>query len=315
MRRSGRGANRKGVLAVVALVLLSALGFASGANATEEYALRTGKNCDACHSDPAGGRGLTEEGVRFQRTLGESAATAPRRPILRAVRFVAGFVHLFTAILWFGTILYVHIILKPAYAAQGIPKGELRLGLASMAVMAVTGTVLTLFRIPSLDVLFHSRFGVLLTIKIGVFLVMVGTAVVVVVFIRPRLQSKMKQASVPTKGDMTLEELAACDGRQGRPAYIVYEGKIRDVSGLDLWRGGVHFSRHHAGEDLSNYLWEAPHDEEVVLECPVVGNLLSAPRAQERVRPPHEKVFYAMAYMNLGLVVVVTLIVALWRWW
>ena len=300
---------------VIALMLLSVLGYASWAEATEEYALRTGKNCDACHNDPAGGGGLTEEGLRFQRTLGKAAAPAPQRPILRAVRFVTGFVHLFTAILWFGTILYVHIILKPAYAAQGIPRGELRLGLVSMAVMAVTGTILTLFRVPSLDVLFRSRFGVLLTIKVGVFLVMVGTAIVVVVFIRPRLQAKMKQASVPMKGDMTLEELAACDGRQGRPAYIVYEGKIRDVSGLDLWRGGVHFGRHRAGEDLTNYLWEAPHDEEVVLECPVVGNLLTAPRERQRVRPPHEKVFYAMAYMNLGLVVVITCIVALWRWW
>jgi predicted heme/steroid binding protein len=300
---------------VIVLVLLSALGHASWATATEEYALRTGKNCDSCHRDPAGGGELTEEGIRFQRTIGKAAAPVPQSPILRAVRFVAGFVHLFTAILWFGTILYVHVILKPAYAAQGIPKGELRLGLASMAVMAVTGTILTLFRIPSLDVLFHSRFGILLTIKIGVFLVMVGTAIVVVVFIRPRLQSKANEKSVPAKGDMTLEELAACDGRQGRPAYIVYEGKIRDVSGLDLWRGGVHFGRHRAGEDLTTYLWEAPHDEEVVLECPVVGNLLTAPREQERIRPPHERVFYAMAYMNLGLVVVITLIVALWRWW
>jgi predicted heme/steroid binding protein len=302
------------VRALGAVVLLSCLVGPFPVHATEEYALRTGKNCDACHSDPAGGRGLTEEGVRFQQTLGEPPAPAPRTPIHRAVRFAAGFAHLFTAILWFGTILYVHLILKPAYAAQGIPKGELRLGLGSMAVMAVTGTVLTLFRIPSLDVLFHSRFGVLLTIKIGVFLVMVGTAIVVVVFIRPRLQSRAKQKSIPTKGDMALEELAACDGRQGRPAYFAYEGKIYDVTGLGLWRDGVHYGRHRAGEDLSNVLWEAPHDEEVVLECPVVGNLLAAPREQERVRPPHEKVFYTMAYMNLGLVVVVTLIVALWRW-
>ena len=301
------------VRALGVIAVLSVFWWVSPAPATEEYALQTGKACDACHSDAAGGRGLTEEGTRFRQALGAAAASASRSPILRGVRFVAGFVHLFTAILWFGTILYVHIILKPAYAAQGIPTGELRLGLASMAVMAVTGTILTLFRIPSLEVLFHSRFGILLTIKIGVFLIMVGTAIVVVVFIRPRLMSKARQASVSTKGDMTLEELAACDGRQGRPAYIAYEGKIRDVGGLDLWRGGVHFSRHHAGEDLTNFLWEAPHDEEVVLELPVVGSLLTGPR--QRVRAPHEKVFYAMAYMNLGLVVVVTFIVALWRWW
>jgi hypothetical protein len=28
-------------------------------------------------------------------------------------------------IAWFGTILYVHILLKAAYAVKGLPKGEL----------------------------------------------------------------------------------------------------------------------------------------------------------------------------------------------
>jgi len=302
-----------GALRLGALLLLGFLACPSPVPSTEEYALRTEKACGACHQDLLGGGRLTEEGTRFQRALPETATPAPRSPALRMVRFVAGSLHLFTAILWFGTILYVHIILKPAYAAQGFPKGEMRLGLLSMAVMAVTGTILAMFRLSSPEGLLRSRFGVLLTIKVSLFVIMLISAMVVVVFIRPRLQAKARQANTPAKGDMTVEELSACDGRQGRPMYIAFDGKIRDVGGLSLWKGGVHFARHRAGEDLTDYLWEAPHDEEVVLELPVVGNLLAAPR--ERVRPPHEKVFYSMAYMNLGLVVVITFIVALWRWW
>ena len=41
------------------------------------------------------------------------------------VRLIIGYLHLLTAIAWFGTILYVHILLKPACAAKGLPKGEL----------------------------------------------------------------------------------------------------------------------------------------------------------------------------------------------
>ena len=59
----------------------------------------------------------------------------------KIIRFIVGYVHLLTAIAWFGTILYVHILLKPAYAAKGLPKGELILGWMSMIIMSVTGTL------------------------------------------------------------------------------------------------------------------------------------------------------------------------------
>ena len=42
------------------------------------------------------------------------------------------------AIMWFGAIMYVHLLLKPSYASQGLPKGELRLGLISMNVVFIT---------------------------------------------------------------------------------------------------------------------------------------------------------------------------------
>jgi hypothetical protein len=41
--------------------------------------------------------------------------------------------------MWFGTILYVHLLLKPAYASHGLPRGELIVGWGSIALIAVTG--------------------------------------------------------------------------------------------------------------------------------------------------------------------------------
>jgi len=67
----------------------------------------------------------------------------------RLFRLLVGTLHLLTAVFWFGTIFYVHLVLKPAYASKGLPRGEVRVGLASMAVMAVTGIYLTLMRFES----------------------------------------------------------------------------------------------------------------------------------------------------------------------
>jgi len=45
-------------------------------------------------------------------------------PVSPRVRFAAGFLHLLTAVMWFGTILYVHLLLKPAYASRVCPAGS-----------------------------------------------------------------------------------------------------------------------------------------------------------------------------------------------
>ena len=42
-----------------------------------------------------------------------------------------------------------------------------------MAVMGITGAILAWYRIPTFYLLLHTRFGILLLIKIGLYLVMV----------------------------------------------------------------------------------------------------------------------------------------------
>jgi predicted heme/steroid binding protein/uncharacterized membrane protein len=73
--------------------------------------------------------------------------------------------------------------------------------------------------------------------------------------------------------EFDLESLSGFDGKDGRPIYITYGGKVYDVSQSGLWEGGLHMNRHHAGRDLSSEFPAAPHDEEVFERYPQVGVL------------------------------------------
>ncbi len=72
----------------------------------------------------------------------------------------------------------------------------------------------------------------------------------------------------------TLKDLARFDGKEGRSAYTAFEGKVYDVTGSNLWLGGRHSDRHSAGENLSEQMINAPHDESVLTRFPVVGELV-----------------------------------------
>ncbi|MGA7105150.1 MAG: CopD family protein [Candidatus Deferrimicrobiaceae bacterium] len=294
-------------------VILTLPLFPSSVTGTEEYAKETGRACAACHLDPSGGGELTAQGGSFQRGRTASGHPAPGTARWRhTARFVAGFLHLFTAVLWFGTILYVHLLLKPSYAAHGLPRGELIVGWGSIVLIALTGVILTAMRVRSFDALFHTRFGILLTVKIVLYLVMVSTAVIVTFIVGPRLKKRQKAVDRGPK-DMTVDELSGYDGEDGRPAYFAYGGRIFDATESKRWKGGNHLGRHQAGFDLSDALKQAPHGEEKIVSLPLVGNLREtgvAPRA-----PVHLKAFYFMTYFNLVLVLGILLIVSLWRWW
>ncbi len=284
----------------------------SSGSCTAEYSAQTGKRCGDCHLDPTGGGRLTRDGETFKDMLRIKGQYRVLNPLQHVIRFVIGYLHTMTAIVWFGTILYVHIILKPAYAAQGLPRGELMLGWASIIIMAVTGILLSIARVPTWHMLFHTRFGILLSIKIILFLIMVSTAVFVTFVVGPKLRKKMKQIFVAHKSDMTSEELCQHDGKDGRPGYITYKGIVYDVTNSKLWREGSHLKKHSAGTDLTDMLKTAPHGEEKVLKMPVIGKLLVEKAIK---RPSHLKIFYFLAYMNLFLIFSIVFVISLWRWW
>lgn len=274
--------------------------------ATVELAEQTGKDCGACHIDPDGGGGLTKEGKTY--LTGQSTAFSWRR----MVRLISGFLHIFMGVFWFGTILYVHLILKPSYAASGLPPGEVKLGLISIVVMAITGTTLTMLRFNSFSSFFQSRFGILLFIKIILFIFMAGSALYVVFFIGPKLGKKRTLPIDTQKKNLTRDELSAFNGKTGKPVYFAYQNRIYDASSLPSWQGGKHFGRHQAGTDLSDQLEQAPHGEEKIKNLDPVGHLLFSDKKESTPHP--KKIFFVIAYMNLCLVILIILILALWRW-
>ncbi|MEM4732933.1 MAG: cytochrome b5 domain-containing protein [Candidatus Bathyarchaeia archaeon] len=73
--------------------------------------------------------------------------------------------------------------------------------------------------------------------------------------------------------EFTEEELALYNGKNGKPAYIAYKGKVYDVSASFLWKGGKHQVLHEAGVDLTAAIKQAPHSEKVLKKFPVIGIL------------------------------------------
>lgn len=285
---------------------------------TEEYAEKTGHECAFCHLDPSGGGEFTAAGKHFLNSFSEGSGrngtgekASAKNPFSYFIRLIAGYVHILTAFLWFGTILYVHLILKPAYAARGLPHSEVKIGLTSMAIMAITGAILFAYRVPSFSFLVSTRFGVLLLIKIFLFLLMVCSALFVVFFIGPKLKSEKTGEPKILKGNLSSKELGRFDGKEGRPAYIGYKGAIYDVTQSKLWKNGTHGGRHYAGADLTDILGQAPHSEDNVLSMPHVGTLITSKTVRLSA---YQRIFYFMAYLNLVFVCLITLVLALWKW-
>jgi predicted heme/steroid binding protein len=73
--------------------------------------------------------------------------------------------------------------------------------------------------------------------------------------------------------EFTEKELAQYNGRNGKPAYVGYKGKVYDVSSSFLWKDGKHQAFHSAGVDLSAALEQAPHGDDVLKKFPIVGIL------------------------------------------
>ncbi len=71
----------------------------------------------------------------------------------------------------------------------------------------------------------------------------------------------------------TKESLAEFNGKNGRPAYVAYEGKVYDVSESVMWENGEHEDEHMAGADLTAEMEDAPHFADELDVFPVVGTL------------------------------------------
>ena len=73
---------------------------------------------------------------------------------------------------------------------------------------------------------------------------------------------------------ITTNELAQNNGRDGKPAYVAFKGKVYDVSASAFWMEGDHMGAHVAGKDLTNEIELAPHREETLQRVKQVGVLV-----------------------------------------
>jgi predicted heme/steroid binding protein len=73
----------------------------------------------------------------------------------------------------------------------------------------------------------------------------------------------------------TKKELENFNGKDGKPAYVAYKGKVYDVTDSYQWIDGDHLG-HVAGQDLTEQMEIAPHSEEVMERMKVVGILAEA---------------------------------------
>ena len=74
---------------------------------------------------------------------------------------------------------------------------------------------------------------------------------------------------------ITIKELSEFDGKKGKPAYIAFNRIVYDITNSRLWRDGVHGGKHFAGNDLTDSIKNAPHDEKVLTKSRIIGHLSS----------------------------------------
>jgi predicted heme/steroid binding protein len=79
-------------------------------------------------------------------------------------------------------------------------------------------------------------------------------------------------AAAPAQLELTVEELAAYNGKDGKPAYVAVNGVIYDVTNVPAWQNGMH-KGNVAGNDLTEAIKKSPHGESVLKNLPVVGKL------------------------------------------
>ncbi|MBA4303726.1 MAG: cytochrome b5 [Sphingobacteriaceae bacterium] len=70
----------------------------------------------------------------------------------------------------------------------------------------------------------------------------------------------------------TRAQLALRNGQDRDEIWVAYQGIIYDVTSSRLWRNGKHYE-HWAGQDLTDELPDAPHNEQVFLKFEAIGLL------------------------------------------
>ncbi len=303
------------------IALLLTVLSASTASATVEYARQTGQPCGACHVRPEGGGELDPQGIAYARggyqwPIPEGVEPYAASGLVKTLRLIVGYIHLTVTVIWFGTIFYIHIVVRPQQLRTGIPRTEGRIGWISIGLIAVTGSVLTILRYLETGSVFSGTFGTVFIIKLALFGLMVLLALIATVILTRRLRKGTPREAVATSTPqgITPATLPSLDGQDGAKAIVAVNGKLYDVTDSRLWKNGTHVRQHQAGQDLTAAMAGAPHGAEVLERVPMVGEIQTAP-AGTGPRPPRaRRILVALAYANLALTFGILLCVAWWKW-
>jgi predicted heme/steroid binding protein len=77
---------------------------------------------------------------------------------------------------------------------------------------------------------------------------------------------------VSTLPEYSNAQLALRNGQDKPEVWVAYQGLIYEVTRSRLWRDGKHYE-HWAGQDLTDELKDAPHNEKVFDKFKVIGRL------------------------------------------
>jgi len=73
---------------------------------------------------------------------------------------------------------------------------------------------------------------------------------------------------------MTIDELAQFNGKDGSKAFVAIDGNVYDVTGNRKWLDGNHEKGMSAGRDLSEFISGAPHGNDILKQFTIVGKIV-----------------------------------------
>ena len=109
------------------------------------------------------------------------------------------------------------------------------------------------------------------------FTILVVMILLISLFVIGCNQPKQPDDGLNSPGDtgieLTLEELAVYNGKDGSPAYVAVDGVIYDVTNSPKWADGEH-NGYSAGQDLTDIIKEkSPHGVSKLSKVPAVGKI------------------------------------------
>lgn len=115
---------------------------------------------------------------------------------------IARFLHDLAFTTWIGSMIFMMVVLTPAVGGKGVPPQFLRLmgidrfknwAWASIAILAVTGTYRVIGRFYLFELFVMTRYGKLMLLKIGLFLIMVLLTAIVSLSYAKRIPAEAPQ--------------------------------------------------------------------------------------------------------------------------